>query len=86
MKRCISGVQNAERDWAARNALYGGGEADRVWRRSYCGGGRRRGGARAGEDHGWGLPVALSVIERVACCEPVAVGINVMLMEQNLVG
>src|SRR5271167_1555028 len=37
---------------------------------------------------GWGLPGALSVIESVACCEPVpeADGVKVMLMEQNLVG
>jgi hypothetical protein len=35
-----------------------------------------------------GLPGALSVIESVACCEPVpeADGVNVMLMEQNFVG
>src|SRR5690348_12961792 len=34
----------------------------------------------------WGLSGALSVIVRLACNEPVAVGTNVMLMEQNLVG
>ena len=35
-----------------------------------------------------GLPGALSVIESVACCEPVAeaAGVKVMLMEQNFVG
>lgn len=33
-----------------------------------------------------GLPEALSAIERVACCGPIAVGRNVMLMEQNFVG
>ena len=33
-----------------------------------------------------GLPGALSVMESVACCDPVAVGANVMRIEQNLVG
>ena len=33
-----------------------------------------------------GVPGALSMMESVACCDPVDVGANVMFIEQNLAG